>query len=120
MPEFTINAILDGSWAEETEDFLADQMPGRDFFVGLNAYYEKMLGLQKAKPIWVLNGKLVRRPVKAQQGVMERQIGAINRFAEQMDVPVALSLIPSCGFALEAPEYKDEALIGEAYVLSNV
>lgn len=120
MPAVTIKTIMDGSWADETEDFLADQMPGRDFFVGLNAYYEKMLGLQKSKSIWVLNGKLVRCPVEAQQGVIERQIGAINQFAEQVDVPVALSLIPSCGFALKNPEYEDEALIEKAYALSEV
>ena len=118
-PMLTVSAVLDGGWANKVEDFLADQMPGREFFVGLNAYYEKFMGLQKSKSIWVLNGKLVRRPVEAQQGVIERQIGAINQFAEQTNIPVALSLIPSCGFALENPEYKDEALIEKAYALSN-
>ncbi len=114
-PKYTAEAVLDGSWSDAVEDFMADQMPGRDFFVGLNAYCEQLLGLQKTKSIWVLDGKLVRRPVEPQAGALEKNIGAVNRFAASIDIPVSLALIPSCGFSLGAPEYPDDRLIEEIY-----
>lgn len=115
MPRLTAAKLLDGSWGEEIEDYLADQMLGRDLFVGLNAYFEKLLGLQKSKSIWTLDGKLVRRPVSLKDGAMEKNMGAVNRFADTVEVPVSLALIPSCGFSLGAPEYEDDRLIGELY-----
>lgn len=120
MPKLTAAKLLDGSWGEEIEDHLADQMLGRDFFVGLNAYFEKLLGLQKAKTIWTLDGKLVRRPVSVKDGAMEKNMGAVNRFADAADVPVTLALIPSCGFSLGAPEYEDDRLIEEIYSMANM
>lgn len=114
-PKLTAQTVLDGDWSDGVEDYLADQMPGRDFFVGLNAYYEKILGLQKTKTIWTLDGKLVRRPVVPQPGMLEKNITAVNRFAQTLDIPVSLSLVPSCGFSLGAPEYQDDELIQEIY-----
>ena len=64
-PALEADALLNGSLGDEIEDYLADQMPGRDWFVGLNAYFERALGLQRSKDIWVVDGKLVRRPVQA-------------------------------------------------------
>lgn len=119
-PELAVQSVLDGDWSDSVEDFLADQMPGRDFFVGLNAYCEKILGLQKAKTIWTLNGKLVRCPVVPQPGMLEKNIAAVNQFAQKLDIPVSLSLIPSCGFSLGAPEYQDDELINEIYEKANL
>lgn len=119
-PRLTAQALLSGEWGDSVEDFLADQMVGRDFLVGLNAYCEKLLGLQKSKTVWTLDGKLVRRPVSPQPGMMERNIAAVNRFAQTAEVPVTLALVPSCGFSLGAPEYEDGALIEQIYNMTDV
>lgn len=119
-PALTAGAVLDGSFADEVEDYLADQMPGRDFLVGLNAYYERALGLQKSKDIWVLGGKLVRRPVTADADTLSRRAGVVARFAGSQSVPVTLSLIPSAGWATGNKAYSDEALISEIYAAAGV
>ena len=115
MPKWNWTAVLDGSWGKQTDTYLIDHIPERNLFVGLNAYCEQLLGLQKTKSIWVLDGKLVRRPVEPQAGALEKNIGAVNRFAASIDIPVSLALIPSCGFSLGAPEYPDDRLIEEIY-----
>ena len=36
--------IASGDWGEDAESYLADHIPGRDFFVGLNAYFDLYTG----------------------------------------------------------------------------
>lgn len=119
-PALTAQNLLSGDFGDEVEDYMADQMPGRDVFVGINAYYERALGLQRSKDIWVLDGKLVRRPVAADEDTVARRAAVVARFAQNQTVPVTLSLIPSAGWAAGDSAYKDEALIEEIYDAAKV
>lgn len=112
-PTLTARNLLSGDFGDEVENYMADQMPGRDVFVGINAYYERALGLQKSKDIWVLDGKLVRRPVTADADTVARRAAVVERFAQNQSTPVTLSLIPSAGWAAGDSAYQDEALIEE-------
>lgn len=104
---------------DKAEDFLADQMPLRDFFVGLNAYAEKWMGLQKTTSVWVEDGRLVRRPVDA--GVdTAKNIRAVNRLAEKLPVPVTLALVPSAGWAGGDPDFPDGELIEKVYAQAQM
>ena len=114
-PKFSWSRFLDGSWGKQTDTYLIDHVPGRNLYVGVNAYCEMLLGRQKTKSIWVLDGKLVRSPVSPQPEFEERNVAAVNRFAQELEIPVSMALVPSCGFALEAPEYDDDALIESVY-----
>ena len=114
-PTLTAQNLLSGGFGDEVEDYMADQMPGRDAFVGINAYYERALGLQKSKDIWVLDDKLVRRPVTADADTVARRAAVVERFAQNQSTPVTLSLIPSAGWAAGDSAYEDEALIEEIY-----
>lgn len=119
-PTLTAQNLLSGGFGDEVEDYMADQMPGRDVFVGINAYYERALGLQKSKDIWVLDGKLVRRPVTADANTVSRRAAVVERFAQNQSTPVTLSLIPSAGWAVGDSAYEDEALIEEIYDAAKV
>ena len=119
-PTFTAQNLLSGGFGDEVEDYMADQMPGRDAFVGINAYYERALGLQKSKDIWVLDDKLVRRPVTADANTVARRAAVVERFAQNQSTPVTLSLIPSAGWAEGDSAYEDEALIEKIYDAAKV
>ena len=40
-PDINWDNISSGDWGNDIESYLADHIPGRDFFVGLNAYFER-------------------------------------------------------------------------------
>ena len=39
-PKVSWTAVASGAWGEDAETYMADHIPGRSFFVGLNAYTE--------------------------------------------------------------------------------
>ena len=51
-PELTAEKILSGETQEELEKYTADQIPGRDFYVGVNAYWNLATGRNAAQDIY--------------------------------------------------------------------
>jgi hypothetical protein len=101
VPSFTWERLASGAFAKDAEDYAADHMPGRDFFVGLNAYVSLVLGQQGTKDIYLFRENyLVERPVRWDQEAVERNRDALSAFAKRTDVPVDFALIPSAGYVL--------------------
>ena len=110
-PALTAENILSGDWGEEAEAYLADHMPGRDFFVGLNAYFEKYTFRQKAKDIWIQDGCLLEAPKKMDPATIEKNMRASLSFREKTELPLDLMIIPTPGFLREIPEYEDGEIL---------
>jgi len=47
-PVLSWDAVTSGDWGNDAESYMADHIPGRDFFVGLNAYFDLLTGRQEA------------------------------------------------------------------------
>ena len=125
-PEVSLENILGGGFMEETADYMADQMPFRDFFVGLNAYYDLLSVRQVTKEIYTAEeDRLVEAPVVWNEAAAQRNMNAINAFVGAVDVPVDMMLIPSAGWAAQdliqglADEYIDEQIIDEIYAMAD-
>ncbi len=114
-PKVTWDAISSGDWGSDAETYMADHIPGRDFFVGLNAYYDLLTGRQVDKDIQVLEGRLVEAPVKRNGSAVTKNMGAINGFAQTVGQEVDLMIVPSAGWAAGAEGYEDKAVISEIY-----
>ncbi|PWL42715.1 MAG: hypothetical protein DBY42_03660 [Bacillota bacterium] len=121
-PSFTWERLVSGAFAKDAEDYAADHMPGRDFFVGLNAYLGLALGQQGTKEIYRFSENyLVERPVKWDQEAVERNKKALGVFAQKADTPVDFALIPSAGYILRDlsrgnyMEYRDDQYIRQIY-----
>lgn len=121
-PEVEREAILSGRFGEELEDYVDDHMPGRDFFVGLNAYHELLTGRQISQKVYMAAGdRLVEPPAAWNPAAVEKNMAAINAFAETVGQRVDLMLVPSAGFILEDSiwglhnPYEDDADIREIY-----
>jgi len=100
-PEASAGALLSGSFSEAAESWAADHMPGRSFFVGLNAYYELFSGRQAMNDIVRgRSGRLYEAPVRCDKTVVLRNLTAINDFADAVGRNVDLMLVPSAGFVL--------------------
>lgn len=121
-PEAERESILSGRFGEELESYVDDHMPGRDFFVGLNAYYELLTGTQISQKVCVAAGdRLMEPPPVWNPAAVEKNMAAINAFAETVGQRVDLMLVPSAGFILEDSirglhdPYEDDAAIREIY-----
>jgi len=111
--------VASGDWGQDAETYLADHIPGRDFFVGLNAYFELLTGRQVSGDIWLRDGRLVERPVERSESAMAANLRAINAFAQTTAQPVDLMIVPSAGWAAGYAEYADDAIIAEIYALAQ-
>jgi len=121
-PALTWQRVASGEFGQDAETYMADHMPGRDFFVGLQAYYELYTGRQAAKDIYLADGqRLVEAPADHNKAAIAKNLTAINAFADMLQIPVDLMIVPSAGWAHRqdirglAYEYRDEAILADIY-----
>ena len=100
-PKADWEEIASGDWGEDVEGYMADHIPGRDFFVGLNAYFDLLTGRQAGKDIWVSDNRLVEAPVDVDTSAFAAKMNIINAFADTLGRTVNLAIVPSAGWALE-------------------
>lgn len=125
-PELSWENISSGGFSEEAETYLADHMPGRDFFVGLNAYVDLLSNRQVTKDVYLAEGdRLVEAPIVWNEAGAKRNMAAINQFAQKVDCPVDLMLVPSAGYVLQdtvvglQDPYQDDAIIQNIYAMAE-
>jgi len=105
-PEADVQSIASGSWMEELGEYIADHFPARNFFAGLNAYYDLWSGKQPVKDYIAEDGRLYEKPVTVNGENISRNIKTVNRFADSLStygengIPVELMLVPSSGYVI--------------------
>ena len=126
FPKLTWQTLSSGEFGADMETYMADHIPGRDFLVGLNAYFEKVTGRQVSKEIYVAEGdRLVEAPVVWNATQVQQNMGAVNLFADTIDTDVDFMIVPSAGWAVEdsikglADPYNDEKMISDLYALAG-
>lgn len=107
--------ISSGQWGEDLETYMADHLPGRTFFVGLNAYKDLLLGQQADKDVHKVGNRLVEAPVTFDEAVIARNMNALNTFAKNLGQDVAMTLVPSAGWAMGAEGYLDTDILRSAF-----
>lgn len=118
-PRMNLSDLASGKWGEDMESYMADHIPGRDFFVGLNAYFELITGRQSAKDIRLYDGYLLEAPKASDPAVIESNMQIINQFAEAVQAPVDLMIVPSAGWVWGRAEYSDREIIEEIYGMAG-
>ena len=127
-PEVSAENILSGETQKELEKFTADQIPGRDFFVGVNAYWNLATGRNAAQDIYYCDeGYLINAPKQADEKIFTDNLTRFDQFAEKLGVPADLVMVPTTGYLMEEvlpafhKEYQDDALYDLAgTLLENV
>lgn len=114
-PAVSWDAVSSGVWGSEVETYLADHIPGRDFYVGLNAYFDLYTGRQSSKDIWVVDGRLVEAPTAENDAKINANMDIITSFAADIGRNIDLMLIPSAGWATGKSEYKDDEIITQIH-----
>lgn len=123
-PEVSAENILSGEAQKELEKFTADQIPGRDFFVGVNAYWNLATGRNAAQDIYYCDeGYLINAPKQADEKIFTDNLTRFDQFAEKLGVPADLVMVPTTGYLMEEvlpafhKEYQDDALYNLAGTL---
>ncbi len=100
-PEITLDKLIHGELSEEFEDYLTDHFPGRNFFVGVNAYWNLLTGRNTAGEVYYCKENyLIRAPQSCTTEQLETNLERFDRFAENTGLPSTLFLIPTAGDVL--------------------
>ena len=114
-PAFRWKTVFSGEWGRQVEEYLTDHVPGRNLFVGINAYMELLAGRQGLKDVWLVDGKLVEAPVALDDQAISRNMKAINAFGDTVGQEVHLMVVPSAGWAAGVEAYTDEDTLDAIY-----
>ena len=121
-PKLTGESLTSGQFGNDVESWMADHIPGRDFFVGLNSYYERLTLRQVTKDIYLAEGdRLVEKPVVADEERITKNVSSILEFSKHSPVPVDVMIVPSAGWAVRdsvvgiSDPYLDDEIISDIY-----
>lgn len=96
FPVFSWENLKDGSFTEGMEDYFADQFPLRDAWTGLKARCEQVLGKREFNGVYLCgDDTLIARVDDPGAALVERNLAAVETFAENAPGTVLLGLIPS-------------------------
>ncbi len=125
FPDISWDSIVSGQFSQDLERYMADHMPGRTFFVGLNAYAQLLSGQQPAQEIYLTqSGALVEAPTAWSDAAVHRNMAAIQRFSQYVEGTLSMMIVPSAGWLLEdsiahpAAPYSDPAFIEKIYAMA--
>lgn len=126
VPELTKNRITSGRFMTEAETYVSDQFVLRDLWVGAKAFCEHISGKKENNDVYFASdGALIRRVEEPSAAQVEKNVGYLNGFLENVDVPVYFGLIPTAATVLEeklptgAPSADEKAWIQTIYAASN-
>lgn len=85
---------------DAVEDYLADHLPLRDFFVGLDAYAALLSGRQVGREIWrTREGALVEAAAAFGQEAFMENLDRVAAFAADHALSAVVLAVPSAGYA---------------------
>lgn len=93
FPDFSWSALVDGSYTADLEEYLADQFPLRDGWMGLKSRYEYLLGKREFHNVFLAGDTLISNITDTSRA--EQNLGYIGSLLEKTDKPVYLGLIPT-------------------------
>ena len=103
MPEISFDGLIDGSYMKDIQNYLSDQFPFRDKFIGLKTIYEKNILLKEL----INNVYISKDGYCIEKFTMPKSIKMIsnkfNMFAKKINANVDIMLVPT---AVEI--YKDK------------
>ena len=123
FPKINSEDILSGKVQDGVNDYLADYLPGRYFFLGLSSDYELAVGKNGSKGIYLgSDNSLFPLPVEKSDRLSENA-AFIEEFADEckneFDIPVYTTVLPTSGYVNEDKlpanheEYNDSKLISD-------
>lgn len=133
-PKLSLETLSSGEFMEDAEDYVADHILGRDFWVAAKAWSERLSGKKENEGVYFgAKDTLINRvntpaweDTPAQQGVPAKQglltrMGFVDALVGNVSVPVYFGLIPSAAeiwadrLPKGAPTADENAIIDQLY-----
>lgn len=93
LPALSWEKLADGAYTADLEEYLADQFPLRDRWIGLKTRYEYLLGRREFNGVYLCGDTLISRVTDSSRG--EQNLEYVRRLVEKTDLAVYLGLIPT-------------------------
>lgn len=121
-PAFSLSALHSGDFVEEAEKYTADHIVGRDFWVALKAWCERLSGKPENNGTYLAAGDtLINRLDPPDMDALYKNMEYLDRLVSNVDVPVHFGLIPSAAhiwagrLPAGAPTADEQAIINDLY-----
>ena len=102
FPEFSWDSVVSGEFQDGLETYICDHLPGRDFFVGVNAYSDKAMGKNTLKDIYsAKDGYLINAPKDNPDTSFKKNMNSFRAFTEKTGISSTLVIVPSAGYIME-------------------
>ena len=121
-PQFSLEALNDGDFMAEAEKYAADHIVGRDFWVALKAWCERLSGKQENNGSYLAAGDaLINRLDAPNMEQLYKNMEHLDKLVANLDIPVHFGLIPSAAhiwadrLPAGAPTADEQAIINDLY-----
>lgn len=121
-PKLSWENVESGKFMSDVESYVNDQIMGRDFWVAMKAWSERLSGKQENNGIYFAGeDTLIRHLDTPSQETLAQNAGYINQLVANVSVPVYFGLIPSAAevwadrLPAGAPTADEQAIIDEMY-----
>lgn len=96
-PEFSSSSFFSGKFGEEFEKYLSDHTALRNFWVGLNSYYDYLSGNNGKNGYYLCkNGYIITDP--CEKNKLETNLEVIKEFYNKTNIDTSLLVVPSTGY----------------------
>jgi hypothetical protein len=126
VPQISWESIQNGKFMADAEDYTADHIVGRDFWVALKAWCERLSGKQENNGAYFTNdGALINRVEEPDLDKLLESVGHVNKLVDKVKVPVHFGIIPTAAairadaLPVGAPTADELAIIRELYAASG-
>ena len=92
LPEFSWDALVDGSYTTAVEKYFADQFPLRDGWTGMKARAEQAIGKTLFNGVYLCDDTLISKVDRPAADQVDKNLSYISRFTDKAGVPVYLGL----------------------------
>ncbi len=102
-PELSWAAVTDGSYLSDLSEYVADQFPGRDMWMSMNLWLQKLMGSKESGGVYLCDDDyLMQVPGEPNEEQLERNLAAMDRFAEAYpEITIAASIAPNAVTVME-------------------
>lgn len=121
-PEISLESLQNGDFMADAEKYTADHIVGRDFWVALKAWCERLSGKQENNGSYLAaDGALINRLDTPDMEQLYKNMEYLDKLVDGVSVPVHFGLIPSaaCIWAdrlpAGAPTADEPAIINDLY-----
>ncbi len=118
FPKVTFSSVADGSFSEDVEKYIQDQIPFRNFFVGFGAYTQLFLGQNGTDGVYKCDdGYLINTPIKYNERNLSGNLQKLNGFVKDFDGEKYILAVPQTGYIMDEklPSRHGEYADGEIF-----